>query len=635
MRIMRRPNPFDQKAAFEPPYNPHYQCYAYDQNAPFEPPFNPHYQHYAHPHYYYYNTTMYPQMNRKRQRRQAAAIVVESLWNNGTNSSSNSVNNNNESGGSSRPASGQRRSTAQPRPVLTVPPKGIGPIADPNVNDVLCGRGGRINSHPGNVQFRDVIHRKKKEYLAPTTKKLQKAHIAAGIVQDIRTMDPPGRFLKEEKGSGMWYDIGDAKAIKKTGQALREDAPDIRPAIEPDGGSSGDEMKSTKASENKGAAKTADKSKRRSSNPSPRNTQSSGVNTIDDRQQNLIPILPQQGYGNNTAQQQRSTPDYNGQSSMPPPFISQGNNNNAYSSQQVPQQVSQQQQFMQLQGFETRNIPIQVPLQPNQTSFPNQMYSGGQSTSSKHGKSSRKAMEALSEVGLTMQQQQQQYPSYGGQSDRHLGDLGFGLSFQNERMIGDDNTISTISGLSEPISSLTTKSARSSGRMSGYGLTDSNNRTSSGYSDLMNMSLKSNMSFTDSMRLRSSLRGSLMPAASGASIRSGNMDIAMGLNGSIKSGFAGSLTRSNSFPDNMSGSFMEYSEEHLLEDAFERSMAGPGLRNPSAMSIGSMLDVQSNASSSQWYQAAVGNLPAPDEKSFMSSAVMSADLDALDLASTF
>merc|ERR1712003_170715 len=84
----------------------------------------------------------------------------------------------------------------------------------------------------GNVQFRDIIHSKKKEYLAPTTKKLEKAHIAAGIVNDIRTMNPPGRFLKEEKSDGMWYDIGDAKAIKKTGQALREDAPDIRTDID-------------------------------------------------------------------------------------------------------------------------------------------------------------------------------------------------------------------------------------------------------------------------------------------------------------------------------------------------------------------------------------------------------------------
>jgi len=146
-----------------------------------------------------------------------------------------------------------------PRPVLAIPPKGIGPIAEPNPNDVLCGRGGRIHSHAGNVQFRDTIHSRKKEYLAPTTKKLEKAHIAAGIVNDIRTMNPPGRFLKEEKGARMWYDIGDAKAIMKTGQALREDAPNIRPSIDENGGSSGDEKKpsSMKTSENTGIVMAA------------------------------------------------------------------------------------------------------------------------------------------------------------------------------------------------------------------------------------------------------------------------------------------------------------------------------------------------------------------------------------------
>lgn len=89
----------------------------------------------------------------------------------------------------------------------------------------------RINSHEGNVQFRDIVNDTKKDYLAKSTKKLEKAHIAAGVVQQIRNMDPPGRFLKEDGDSGMWYDIGDAKAIKKVGQALREDAPDIREDI--------------------------------------------------------------------------------------------------------------------------------------------------------------------------------------------------------------------------------------------------------------------------------------------------------------------------------------------------------------------------------------------------------------------
>ena len=58
----------------------------------------------------------------------------------------------------------------------------------------------------------------------------EKAHIAAKVVQQIRTMEPNGRFLKEEK-DGAWYDIGDQKAIKKVGQALREDAIEVRQEI--------------------------------------------------------------------------------------------------------------------------------------------------------------------------------------------------------------------------------------------------------------------------------------------------------------------------------------------------------------------------------------------------------------------
>jgi hypothetical protein len=132
-----------------------------------------------------------------------------------------------------------KKSTAQPRPKLDIPPRGIGPIEDPNENDVLCGRGGRINSHEGNIRYRDIINSNKKIYLAKTTKKLEKAHIAKHIVDGIRNSNPSGRFLKEDAMDGLWYDIGDAKAIKKTGQALREDAPGVRKELDDD--SSGDD----------------------------------------------------------------------------------------------------------------------------------------------------------------------------------------------------------------------------------------------------------------------------------------------------------------------------------------------------------------------------------------------------------
>lgn len=108
------------------------------------------------------------------------------------------------------------------RPMILVEPRSFGPVYYPNKNDVLCGRGGRINSHPGNIQFRQLAQVRKKDYISKLTKKLDKAHIAAEIVRQIRSMDPPGHFLKEEQ-DGSWYEVGDVKAIKKAGQALRED----------------------------------------------------------------------------------------------------------------------------------------------------------------------------------------------------------------------------------------------------------------------------------------------------------------------------------------------------------------------------------------------------------------------------
>jgi len=199
---------------------------------------------------------------------------------------------------------------------------------------------------------------------------------------------------------------------------------------------------------------------------------------------------------------------------------------------------------------------------------------------------------------------------------------------------GDDNTVSTISGLSEPISS----------NMMGSGIGNSSN--------LMNMSLKSNFSLNNNLRLNN------MKGMTTSNSNNNNKQLyehvglsGTGLSGSIKSGFGGSLTRSNSFPDMNSvvegenwKSIME-ADDNLLDEAALKSSGGIsriGARNSSAMSIGSLMDIQSNASSTQWLAAAGLNYPTsqmPDDKSlmdksFMSSAMMSTDLDALDLASS-
>ncbi|KAL7525737.1 hypothetical protein ACHAXR_001135, partial [Thalassiosira sp. AJA248-18] len=110
----------------------------------------------------------------------------------------------------------------------TIPPGHASPVRTPHPHDVLSGRGGRINSHPGNVHFRTMVDSYKREYLDPRTKKAEKARIAARIVSNVRNSDPPGRFLKEDAHTGVWIEIGDERAWKKAGQALRESAPEIR-----------------------------------------------------------------------------------------------------------------------------------------------------------------------------------------------------------------------------------------------------------------------------------------------------------------------------------------------------------------------------------------------------------------------
>lgn len=94
----------------------------------------------------------------------------------------------------------------------------------PTSNDVLCGRGKRIDSHEGNIRFRDIVSKKKQEYLANSTTYLRKFHIALDVVTEIQKLEPPGRFLELDSKSGLWVDIGDVRARKKAGKALREDS---------------------------------------------------------------------------------------------------------------------------------------------------------------------------------------------------------------------------------------------------------------------------------------------------------------------------------------------------------------------------------------------------------------------------
>ena len=288
--------------------------------------------------------------------------------------------------------------------------------------------------------------------MAKSTKKLEKAHIAAKIVSDIRSMEPGGRFLKEDRDTGLWFDIGDAKAIKKAGQALREDAPDIRHEIGDEEAASGDEKKETeqgkktsfdesekpkktrpprKDYEKKPTKETSDpsasmKKQGKKSIPPPR---SQPVVTLSG---GAIQQPPTVTSGNGKGQTAGLTPqEIQAQASMPPPHARQG-------------LAAQQQGF---QGMNTSVVQASIPLGPApqvQTSYftgiaPSRVYPSGNRSVAGGGNTSRHAMEFLAQ---TPQPE----------------DVAFGRPFAHPPpptsvLSATDNTMSSISGISDPLSS--------------------------------------------------------------------------------------------------------------------------------------------------------------------------------------
>jgi hypothetical protein len=78
------------------------------------------------------------------------------------------------------------------QPLLTSPEQ-QDLIQEANENDVLCGRGGAINNHPGNRRFRDLINEFKYQYLHES--KQTKPKVAMRVLELVKQSNPPGRFL--------------------------------------------------------------------------------------------------------------------------------------------------------------------------------------------------------------------------------------------------------------------------------------------------------------------------------------------------------------------------------------------------------------------------------------------------------
>lgn len=96
-------------------------------------------------------------------------------------------------------------------------------------HDVLSGRGVTIAHHAGNQRFRTLVTTRADEAYCASYSASEKRAISEEIIRHIKSLDPPGRFLKRDgrgqvsRGlSGPWEELTEREAIHKTCQALRD-----------------------------------------------------------------------------------------------------------------------------------------------------------------------------------------------------------------------------------------------------------------------------------------------------------------------------------------------------------------------------------------------------------------------------
>lgn len=137
---------------------------------------------------------------------------------------------------------------------IKFPPPSNDIIFGHNENDVLLGRGATTNSHPGNVNFRNMCAAAKPSFVVAANS--DKRQIAIQTAQHVMALDPPGRFLErvegeiniDEEGIAIFYGMGgtysnvdihslispsDAKYLNETGWGQNKASKNWRRALGP------------------------------------------------------------------------------------------------------------------------------------------------------------------------------------------------------------------------------------------------------------------------------------------------------------------------------------------------------------------------------------------------------------------
>lgn len=87
---------------------------------------------------------------------------------------------------------------------------------------MLNGRGVKIASHMGNLRFRAQIKQMRDDRYCENFSSSEKKALARIIIDQIKSLNPPGRFLKRHGNDGPWIELSKMEAEKKTKQALRD-----------------------------------------------------------------------------------------------------------------------------------------------------------------------------------------------------------------------------------------------------------------------------------------------------------------------------------------------------------------------------------------------------------------------------
>lgn len=90
----------------------------------------------------------------------------------------------------------------------------------PTTNDIVLGRGKTYHYHRGNQRFRAIIAVHMPQYADEKATRLRKTKIVEGIVDSL--YKDGCRFLKQDRKTFVWYDVGFHKAKAKVGHALRD-----------------------------------------------------------------------------------------------------------------------------------------------------------------------------------------------------------------------------------------------------------------------------------------------------------------------------------------------------------------------------------------------------------------------------